>query len=400
VRAPAQFLGNFPDESIIHASYGASLSHGFSRQVRNVLRTPEYQWVFPGILPAKDSSSVEQWHIEGHRGGMVSAGVGGPITGKGGNLIIDDPVKNAEEARSEVVRSNTIEWYRRDAYTRLPPGGWIMLIQTRWHMGDLTGFLMEEARQGTGEPWHVMILPAQAKDGSFLWPERFSKEEYETMKMVSGRYGWPALYQQNPIPEGGNLIKGAWFKVIHMKDVPSLRKRSVAVDIAVKEKESADFTVVLPGGIGVEDGQIYVMPPYWNQCEWPEGRAQIINRTLGFRATIIGVESVGAQYMAVSQLRKDLRGRAIAVLELQVDKDKGARVAEWTPLAESGQITLVEDGTGWTTRALMQMEEFPYGAHDDLVDAMGHLIHCLRVKGEAKQLKRGDTYETYSPGGP
>ena len=396
---PAQYLGNNPDEWIIHTSYGASLSNGFSRSTRNLLRTPEYQWVFPGIVPAKDSASVETWSIEGHRGGMISAGVGGPITGKGGNIIIDDPVKNAQEARSEVTRAAVKEWYRRDLYTRLPPGGWVMLIMTRWHMDDLAGWLMEEARNGTGEVWHVMVMPAENPDGTYLWPERFSPEEYEKIKIVSGRYGWPALYQQNPIPEGGNLIKGAWFKIIPITEVPELRKKALAVDLGVKEKESADFSVALPGGIGKEDGQVYVLPPYWAQAEWPEVRMQIINRALGMRATMIGVESVAFQYAAISQLRRDLRGRGIAVKELTVDKDKGARVAEWTPLAEQGLITLVEDGTGWTQRALLQLEEFPYGANDDIVDGFGHLLNCLFTKGEARQMRRGDVIEDYSPGG-
>ena len=108
----------------------------------------------------RDVSSVSEWQVEGHAGGMFTAGVGGGVTGKGGNVILDDPVKNAEEAASFVYREKAWEWWNSTMYTRLEPGAWALVIQTRWHADDLTGRLLA----GSSEPWLVVNFPAIAEE--------------------------------------------------------------------------------------------------------------------------------------------------------------------------------------------------------------------------------------------
>ena len=126
---PPWHLGRHPEHEFIACSYNLSLAMGFSRKVKQVIDDPAYQGVFPTKLDP-NNQSTEEWGIAGERGGYVAAGIGGPITGKGAHvLVIDDPVKNAEEADSADGREKVWEWYLSTAYTRLAPGGGVLIIQ-------------------------------------------------------------------------------------------------------------------------------------------------------------------------------------------------------------------------------------------------------------------------------
>jgi hypothetical protein len=214
VNYPAFVLGNCPDKRIILASYGDSLARRFSRRARNLLldsRSP-----FPAIRPARGSSAVNEWDIKGHRGGMTAAGVGGPITGKGADLLlIDDPVKSRASADSETERENVWEWYTNDAYTRLEDGGRVVMIGTRWHEDDLIG----RALNGDDE-WHAISLPALAEaddplgrqEREALWPEKYSVEDLERRQRNIGSRAWVSLFQQRPAPAEGAILKDHWWR--------------------------------------------------------------------------------------------------------------------------------------------------------------------------------------------
>ena len=117
----------------------------------------------------QESSAAKHWEIEGHNGGMDAAGAYGPITGKGADvLVIDDPVKNAEEAYSPVQREKLWDWYQSTAFTRLEPNGAIILVMTRWHEDDLAGRLL---KQEPGQ-WEVVSLPALAEADDLLTSRR------------------------------------------------------------------------------------------------------------------------------------------------------------------------------------------------------------------------------------
>lgn len=139
---PAWGIGKYPDFEFIAASYGSGLPIKFSRYVRGLLRDPRFHQIFPDCVLDKENENVEGWGTtEG--GGYIPAGVGGGITGKGANiLIIDDPVKDAEEADSQIIRDSTWDWYGSTAYTRLAPQSGVLVIQTRWHDDDLSGRLI------------------------------------------------------------------------------------------------------------------------------------------------------------------------------------------------------------------------------------------------------------------
>lgn len=206
---PVWWLGRNPDDNIILASYGQDWADHWGRQARNTLN--EFGEPIFGVGVADDSSAAGRWAVTGHRGGFKAAGVGGSITGRGANLlIIDDPVKNQEEAFSAVIHQRNIEWWASTASTRLEPGAVVILMMTRWHPNDLAGFLL-----GDSNEWTVLKLPAVAEAddplgrqvGEALWPARYDEaalaEIERSQKRILDGYYWTAMYQQRPqIPEG------------------------------------------------------------------------------------------------------------------------------------------------------------------------------------------------------
>ena len=172
---PAWHLGRYPDHEFIACSYNLSLAMGFSRKVKQLIDDPAYQSVFTDTRLDPNNSSTEEWGVHNHRGGYVAAGIGGPITGKGAHvLVIDDPVKNAEEADSADGREKTWEWYLSTAYSRLAPGGGVLVIQTWWHDDDLAGRLQNMMKLGSDEDhidqFEVVKYPALAEQDEWLDP--------------------------------------------------------------------------------------------------------------------------------------------------------------------------------------------------------------------------------------
>ena len=162
---PAWYLGRHPDHQVIFATYGQELSDDYGRRVRNFVATPLHQAIFPDCRLSEDSTAAHRFNTT--RGGTyIAVGRGGPITGRGANLlIIDDPLKDFDEASSETVRRAMHDWFNTVAYTRLMPGGSIVLIQTRWHEDDLAGRLLSEH---AAEHWELLSLPGIAEhDESF-----------------------------------------------------------------------------------------------------------------------------------------------------------------------------------------------------------------------------------------
>ena len=199
---PSYFIGRNPNRRVILVSYGDSLARKFGRVNRNKLE--EYGEEIFGINLSKDNSSVTNWGIEGYRGGMISAGIGGPITGEGADLlIIDDPIKNRKEADSKTYRDMVWDEWQNTLYTRLQPDGAVIIILTRWHEDDLAGRLLN-SDYGEVEDWDIIRLPAIAEEndllgravGEPLWPENgFDEEWAKATKTAVGSRTWASLYQ-------------------------------------------------------------------------------------------------------------------------------------------------------------------------------------------------------------
>lgn len=201
---PVWFLNKWPWKRIILASYEAEFAASWGRKVRNSITQNGSRL---RVAVRGGSSAADYWETT-KDGGMTTAGVGGPITGKGADLlIIDDPVKNWQEANSPTIRERTWDWWQSTAYTRLEPHGAAIVVMTRWHEEDLAGRLLA----ATGEQWDLLNLPALSESGDALgreigeplWPERFGMSELLAKRGSMDEFVWIPLYQQRPSGAAG-----------------------------------------------------------------------------------------------------------------------------------------------------------------------------------------------------
>ena len=234
---PAYALGRYPDMQMIGTSYSAELASAMNRDVQRIIDSDEYRRIFPettiaGVHAVKAGSwarNADYFEVVGRHGCYRSAGVGGGLTGFGTSCaIIDDPVKNRAEADSLTVRNAVWNWYTSTLYTRLAPGGGVIVILTKWHEDDLAGRLLEAQAKGEGDEGRVINFPAIAeqdeehrKKGEALHPERYPLEALERIKAAIGTRDWEALYQQHPVPDGGAIFLDEWLQRPWLpKDLP------------------------------------------------------------------------------------------------------------------------------------------------------------------------------------
>lgn len=267
---PAWWLGQKPRDQVMLCSYNDNFARGWGRKARDTLSEVGPR-VF-GVAVAEQPAAADYWFVSQYGGVMAAAGVGGAITGKGADLLlIDDPVKNAEEANSEVYRDKVWDWWSSTAKTRLQPGGKVILVMARWHEDDLSGRI--QASQGSMEPWTVLRLPALAEaddpmgraEGDALCPEMWPKNVLEGVR-AENPYVFAALYQQSPAPAEGLIFKRedfrywvpfveengeiAVFKLKGREGEPDkfVTRESCRIfqtaDIAASKKTTADWTVV------------------------------------------------------------------------------------------------------------------------------------------------------------
>lgn len=367
---PTWLLGRNPHARVMLVSYGASLAEKNSRYARNLILSPRYQEYFPVTL-AQGSKSVQEWDLADYEGGVSAMGIGGAATGKGANcLIIDDPVKNREEAESETIRDKIWDAYTDDLYTRLEPGGAVIVVMTRWHTDDLIGRLL------TSEPekWTRLRLPAYAEDndalgrapGAPLWPARFPLTALQDIERTLGPYSWSALYQQNPVPAEGGIFKRRWFYPL-IQQVPPIVRAVRYWDLAMSEKTSADYTVGVKLGQAT-DGHYYVLDVARKQIDWGDLTGYMAEVMLADGVDVSqGIEEKGYMSRAVQTLNADPRLHRYSIWGYPVDRDKVTRAL---PAAAKFAAGVIHVATAhWSEHYIDELCSFPNGTHDDQVDA-------------------------------
>jgi predicted phage terminase large subunit-like protein len=374
---PAWYLGRNPGRYIIAASYSKELAEDMGQAVRDLTNHPMHRAVFPGSMLRQDSKARSRFMTR-ERGVYFGTGIGGPITGKGAHLLlIDDPVKSRAEADSEIKRRAAKRWYGADAYTRLMPGGAIVVIQTRWHEDDLAGWLL---REHAHEGWEVLSLPAIAdadehfrKAGTALWPEAYPLERLDLIRKAlvaeEGPRSWLALYQQAPVADEGVMLKREWFK--RYKALPD------RVDEWI---QSWDCT------FKGSDGTDYVVGQVWARVGASFYLVDQVRDRMGFTATQQAIRDLSAKHpKAIGKLIED-KANGPAIIEtlsrelsgiIPVDPQGGkeARVSAISPLIEAGNVYFPEgDGFAWVGDLIEECASFPLGKHDDQVDAMSQAL--------------------------
>lgn len=382
---PAWYLGKFPDKRVILTSYEADFAAGWGYKVRNILQ--EYGPNLFGVQVSAQSAARDRWELQGHQGGMMTAGVGGAITGKGADLlIIDDPVKNAEEAQSKTYRQKTYDWYRSTAYTRLEPGGAVIIIQTRWHEADLSGMLLNEEP----EKWTVISLPALAEEndllgrtaGEALFTSRYNAADLQEIKKTLGSYWFNALYQQRPQPDGGAIFKRQFFKYATLTgDILDLggEKKFIlpmcrifqTCDPAASTKTTADY-FVLGTWAQTPNNDLVLLDVLRTRLEGPDQVNLFKQQYARWKPAFQAVESAGVGKTLYQMLIRE----GLPIKELKADTDKLTRALPAAARMEAGTVYFLQ-GASWLHEVEEELLSFPNGAHDDICDVISYAVKIV-----------------------
>ena len=395
----AYYLYRFPHRWVGINSYGQELANTLSRAAQENFSRGDGQ-------VRADASAVKHWETP-DGGGLWAAGVGGPITGKGWHLgVVDDPLKNAEEAKSEVRRAGQQEWYESTFYTREEPNdegdpnGALIVIQTRWNEQDLSGWLL--AQEGDEEPegWHIVcfeavkeadepefpptctVEPDWRQPGEALCPERRPIEKLRRIAKRIGPYYWNALFQQRPRPREGGFFKTGLISSVEAApaDAPRVRYWDKAAT-----EGAGDYTVGLLMARG-PDGIFYVedvVRGQWGPAERDRrmlATAESDRAKYGERVSI-WIEQEPGSGGKESALASIQLLAGYAVRSEPVTGDKQVRADPFAAQVEAGNVRLVR-GRWNSTAYLRELEAFPNGSHDDQVDTSSGAFNKLTAGNE------------------
>lgn len=374
---PSWFVGKWPNKRVMLASYAEELAAEFGLAARNLIR--EFGSQYFGVKLDSSSQSKTHWKISGHNGGMTAAGVGGSLTGKGADLlIIDDPVKNAEEAASPTIREKHWNWWQSTAQTRLAPNATVIVIMTRWHQDDLAGRLLKSDEK---DKWTMIRLPEICdteddllgrKIGEPLWPEQWPLADVLEKQKSKTPYWWNAMHQGDPGQYGEAAWPAEYFEDIFTMDWPKKFVASaMAIDPALgKDKKRGDYSAIAFAGLA--EGKAFVdvwlarIPP-------PELVTKAVTLWQILRPDILACEENGFQELLGPMFEaevKKLGAFGCGVVPIVNSGNKITRIeATLTPLLQDKLIRFKARRSD-NELCVEQMKSIPNGAHDDGPDAV------------------------------
>lgn len=392
---PPWYLGKFPNRAVMLCSYEADYAMTWGRKARRLME----RWgpkLF-GVQVSKDSRAADNWEIAGHRGILQTAGVGGPVTGKRAHLlIIDDPVKNAEDANSPTMREKKKDWFRTTSSTRLQKDSAVILVQTRWHEDDLAGWLQREFP----EQVVVINLPAIAwgedelpegewvpdilgrKKGEALCPDLHPIENLLAKKVVMGEVWFSALYQGRPVPAEGGIFKKHTFKYWNWDSLPEKFDYIIqSWDMTYKRTSDSDWVVGQTWGAKGADR--YLLSQFRERC----GFSKTIKAVKCMTATEFGsmareklVEFRANGPAVVRALEREISG----FVDVEPEGSKEARAHGVEFQLSSGNVYFPnpsEPGNEWVGHVLYEFTFFPNARYDDCVDCATQALDFLWDKG-------------------
>lgn len=408
---PAWLLGNNPDEQVIGCSYNDDTAKDFNRDVQQYMLADAYRPTFPdarlndrNVVSVADSMALRNarvFEMVGRRGYYRAAGVhGGTITGKGATVgIIDDPIKNHEEAYSITMRNRVWNWYTSTFYTRgegaFAEGGDIRIVicVTPWHEDDIVGRLRKRMKEDPdADQWEVVRLPAmldtapasydQRDPGDPLWPEKYDAKALRRIRANVGERDWQALYQCRPTAQEGGMFKRGWWK--RYDETP---ERMAALcsyvfqswDMTFKSTTGGSFVVgQVWGTIG---GRFYLLHQVRERMDFITTVQRFVNVCRLFpKSTAKLVEDKANGPAVISALRDRIPG----IIAITPKGSKEARAAAQSPLVESGNVYLPKDEHApWVGAFIEEHAAFPAGANDDQVDATSQALQHGHKSGIA-----------------
>jgi predicted phage terminase large subunit-like protein len=381
---PAWVLGRNPDVRTLLTSYNAELATSNSEKVRQIVESERYAAIFGRksrfstvdmVQLSEDSRAKANWELAGHRGGVKSAGVGGGMTGKAGDLIIiDDPHKDREETMSEGNLLKVVRWWNSVIVPRITAQTAVVIIHTRWDPNDLIGTQLKKMASGAKETyqWRVVCLPAISlesdqyaksreeqlekmaqgvwldevdplgrKPGEALWEERHPASHLAAARS-NDEFEWWALYQQQPRPLTGGFFERSDFTIVDADKVPQQLRWYRYVDLAISESSTADYNASVAVGLDERTGDVYLRDML-RMRGWLPFRELLISAMLSDleRGTVWGIENVAFQLLAFQELVRDKRLMNVPIMEIKPEGDKASRAQPFRYRGRSGHVKLV-----------------------------------------------------------
>lgn len=374
-------IGKNPDTHLGYITYSDVVSFGRSTAIRDTLRTPRYQAVFPGVEPDGGKGwSQSHWYVKRPETGDVhptlrACGLGSSIIAFRFDELICDDLCTQGNTHTEAERDKSWAWWQSTLMTRLVPGGRVVYIGTRWHEDDLPSHLMQQV-DDKGKPlWKVLHIPAIA-DGNSYWPGFWPIDRLLEKKEEMGSDAFNCQYQGAPVAAGGNILR--WFN--EYEHLPPLVAKVHFWDTAYLKKEQADYSACTTWGYG-EDGLIYCLGAYQDRLEFPELCDAIEALAAQDHPTYIFVEARASGTSAFQEIRSRT-GLPVIAVSYTGNQDKVARANAVAPYLESGKVLFPKEDRPWKQMLISQLKSFPRGRHDDLVDtSVGAILQIVERIG-------------------
>lgn len=377
----AWFLGRDARRRILALSASEMLARRNSRTVRGMVQGDGWPWPDVKLV----GESLEEWQTA-QGGGVRAIGQTGTVTGFRAEMVLCDDVQ--PDAGTETSRKTLEEWFREVLSTRLEPNGIAVVIQTRWHDADLIGQIAEGE---SADQWMFVNIPAIADEdddvlgrrvGEALWPQRWPVELLEQKREEIGSGAFSAQYQGDPVPAGGAMFAPEWFGAtpatqgrnrydavplirhkLNANERPAPVIRIQAIDCAAKTGVRNDRTAVATLVSDLRD--IYIEHVWADRVGFTDLKRKVLELCSQFGPSRVYVEEASNGYALLDELRSE-----IPLVGVKPGTDsKEARAEATTADFEKGTIKFPRYAP-WVSDALGEFLRFPYGRHDDIVDAV------------------------------
>jgi len=389
---PAWYLGRNPDKKVMMVSHTTDLAVDFGRKVRNLISDPKFQAIFPTVQLAKDSKSAGRWNTN-QGGEYYACGVGSALAGRGAHLLlVDDPHSEQDVINGNfIVFEKAYEWYTFGARTRLMPGGSVAIIQTRWHMDDLTGRVVKDMKNNErSDQFEVVEFPAileiENDTGGItekpLWPEFFDLEALGRTKASMPTYQWNAQYQQQPTAEEAAVVKREWWRIWESESAPACEYIIMSLDSAAEKHNRADFTALTTWGVFLNEEEsaynIILLNSIKKRLEFPELKEMALEEYQDWEPDAFIVEKKSSG----TALYQEMRRMGLPVSEFTPHRgsgDKLARLNSVSDIVQSGLVWVPQ--TRWGEEVIEEIAGFPFMSNDDLVDSTVMALMRFRQGG-------------------
>lgn len=377
------FLKVFPEKSVIYVTYGESLSMEKSEKARDIFQYSKQKGI--GCSVSMSAKSKKYWRTM-NRGVFFAAGVGSAITGRGADvLVIDDPIKNQEEAMSETYRNKIYNFFQWTLRTRLKKTSSIIVIQTRWHDDDLAGRLKKL------DDYESITIPAicedpdidllQRKHNEVIEPRMFSYDDLMRVKKDIGEHAFSALYQQKPLSHQSIIFNIKYFKYFIIEnykfksDNGEILQTEIlnvgVVDTTATSNTKSDYFVILIAGID-KNNNIYIIDIYRDKIETTDHEEIIKKYYKKYNLKYLFVEEAFTGYNIIQKLKRE----GYRIRGIKPDKNKIIRAQNAKVFYENGKIYHYQNAK-WLIDYENELLQFPYSKHDDQVDCISYLCQII-----------------------